>query len=192
MSVTSMPLDYTHLKVDQTVLHFGNDNNGNNNNFLLVSNINIPADRLTQDHLPNVLQRAHNFVLRDYVGIPHSKIHYQVCASYDLRNTATGEIRHWSGSFNPRGNRLNVLSDFQTFSTATFVQSVARACDPNNIFDKLRFFHVQTSWVFDRLNSAIITIQARIGSFHPTIENKGLLHVVNGYHQRVHISFLLA
>ena len=182
-----MPLDYTHLKVDQTVLHYGD-------NLLLVSNINIPADRLErgEEELQRVLERTQRFIERDYIGLPPADIHYQVCASYDLRNTITGEIRHWSGSFNPRGNRVNILCDFQTFSPATFKPQVTRACDPQNVYNKLRFFNVQTVWVFDRLTSAIISVQARVGTFHPTVENKGLLDVRDGTHERVHLNFLLA
>lgn len=178
-----MQLDHTHLKVDQTVLHYGE-------NLLLVSNINIPVHRLTTD-LALVLERADDFVRRDYVNLPHHDIHYQVCASYDLRNTATGEIRHWSGSFNPRGNRFNILCDFQVYSPALFKAEITRACQPNNVYNKLRFFHVQTAWVFDRLTSVIVSVQAQVGALHPTIENRGLLGIRNGARERVHVTFLL-
>lgn len=180
-----MPLDYTHLKVDQTLLHYGNQ-------YLLVSNINIPASQLNDQELGPILQRAQNFIQEDYAGLENNNIYYQVCASYDLRNTATGEIRHWSGSFNPRGNRLNILRDFQNFHPANFQEHVTRACDPNNVYNKLRFFHTQTVWVFDRITSAIISIQARVGPLHPTVERRGLLAVRNGHHHRIHITFLLA
>lgn len=180
-----MPLDHTHLKVDQTLLHYGG-------RFILISNINVPVDLLATEHIAGVLERARQFILRDYRGINHEDIHYQVCATYDLRNTATGEVRHWTGSFNPKGNRLNILCDFQTFISGTFVVEVTRACHPNNIFNKLRFFHTQTVWVFDRLTSAIISVQARVNALHPTIEARGLLDSRNGHHRRVHITTLLA
>ena len=178
-----MQLDHTHLKVDQTVMHHGEY-------LLLVSNINIPVDRLTTD-LDQILDRADNFVRQDYVNLHPSHIHYQVCASYEIRNTATGEIRHWSGSFNPKGNRLNILSDFQVYSPATFKDEVTRACQPNNVYNKLRFFHVQTAWVFDSLKSVIVCVQANIGALHPTVENRGLLGIRNGAHERIHHTFLL-
>ena len=179
-----MPLDHTHLKVDQTLLHYGG-------RFLLITNINIPADYLTDQHLAGVLARTRRLILHDYRGINHQDIHYQVCASYDLRNSETGELRHWSGSFNPKGNRLNILCDFQTFVEDTFETEVARACHPNNVYNKLRFFHTQTTWVFDSLSSAIVCVQARISPNHPTVENKGLLDTRNGHHRRVHITSLL-
>lgn len=180
-----MPLDYTQLKVDQTLLHYGG-------RYLLISNINIPADLLVQPHIEGVLERIKRFILLDYTGIADQNVHYQVCATYDLRNTVTGEVRHWSGSFNPRGNRLNILRDFQSFDSETFTEEVRGACHPTNVYNKLRFFHTETVWVFDGLTSAIVSVQAIIGAFHPTVEAKGLLGARDGSHQRIHLSFHLA
>lgn len=176
-----MPLDYTHLKVDQTLLRY-------NDRFLLVSNINIPESQFTQ--LDQVLNRVQHFLTQDYNGLVN--IYYQVCATYDLRNTTTGHIRHWNGSFNPKGNRFNTLCDFQLYSVGPFKSQVTRACQPNNIYNRLRFFHVDTAWVFDKLTSAIVTVQAHIDPLHPTIDRRQLLHHRNGRIGRVHITFLLA
>lgn len=175
-----MPLDYTHLKVDQTVLQ-------HNNQYLLVSNVNIPVTEFQQ--LDQVAQRIQQFIAVDYAGIPH--IYFQVCATYDLRNTATGEIRHWSGSFNPRGNRHNILSDFQHYVHTIFSWQLTRACNPTNVYNKLRFYHTQTAWVFDKLTSAIISFQASIDPDHPTVVHKNLLNHRYGRHHRVHLTFHL-
>lgn len=176
-----MQLDHTHLKVDQTLLHY-------EGTFLLVSNINIPQTEFYQ--LDSVLARAQQFIASDYVGV--NNIQYQVCATYELRNTSTGEIRHWSGSFNPRGNRHNILSNFQSYASNQFRTIVTAACTPNNVYNKLRFFHVSTAWVFHRLTSAIVSLQARVDPQHPTVERKGLLLARNGRYTRVHLTFPLA
>lgn len=176
-----MPLDYTHLKVDQTLIH-------HDDRYLLVSNVNIPESEFGQ--LNQVLNRAKQFVESDYNAL--QRIYYQVCATYDLRNTATGEIRHWNGSFNPKGNVLSSLSDFYLYSTGTFKDIVSRACEPQNIYNRLRFFHVETTWVFDRLTSAIISLQANIDPLHPTVQHRQLLNRRHGQLTRVHITFLLA
>lgn len=175
-----MPLDYTHLKVDQTVLYF-------EDNYLLVSNINIPEPDFAQ--LDNVLDRVQHFISEDYNNLDN--IYYQVCATYDLRNTATGELRHWNGSFNPRGNRQNVLRNFQQYVVLLFKNQVIQACLPENIYNCLRFYHVETSWVFHQLTSAIISVQSEIDALHPTIERRNLLNVRNGRFRRVHLTFLL-
>jgi hypothetical protein len=175
-----MPLDYTHLKVDQTLLRY-------NDQYLLVSNINIPESDFVR--LDQVLARTQQLLALDYNGILN--IQFQVCATYDLRNTSTGEIRHWNGSFNPKGNRYNSLCDFQPYLIGTFVNVVTRACHPDNVYNRLRFFHVETAWVFDRLTSAIISVQARIDPQHPTIERRQLLNRRNGRISRVQVTFLL-
>lgn len=175
-----MPLDYTHLKVDQTILH-------SNNQLLLVSNINIPENNFGE--LNQILDRVRQFIGTEYDNI--EDIYYQVNATYDLRNTATGEIRHWSGSFNPRGNRHNILCDFQSYVLGTFNQQVIRACDPQNVYNKLRFFHAQTAWVFDKLTSAVISIQAHVDPEHPTVEHRDLCNVKRGRSKRVHLTFHL-
>lgn len=174
-----MPLDYTQLKVDQTLLQ-------SNERLLLVSNVNIPESEFGQ--LDAVLTRLQHFVSVDYQHL--DSIYYQINATYDLRNSATGEIRHWSGSFNPRGNRLNILCDFQPYVYGTFKEQVTRACDPQNIYNKLRFFHAQTAWVFDKLTSAIVSVQAYINPVHSTIERRQLL-ANHGRRSRVHLAFHL-
>jgi hypothetical protein len=179
-SVIIMQLDYTHLKVDQTLLHF-------EDNYLLISNINIPEPDFV--NLDQILDRVQQFVNEDYHNL--NDIYYQVCATYDLRNTTTGEIKHWSGSFNPRGNRQNVLKTFQPYTVYTFKDQVIQACHPNNIYNCLRFYHVETSWVFHKLTSAIISIQVEIDPLHPTVERRNLLNVRYGRFKRVHLTFLL-
>jgi hypothetical protein len=175
-----MPLDHTHLKVDQTLLQ-------HDNRYLLVSNINIPESNFSQ--IDQILNRAQNFLALDYDDLLN--IYYQVCATYDLRNTATGEIRHWNGSFNPKGNTHNSLCDFQQYVAGTFKARVTRACARDNVYGRLRFFHVETAWVFDKLTSVIISVQARIDPLHPTLDRRQLLNHRNGRVSRVHITFLL-
>lgn len=175
-----MPLDYTHLKVDQTLLQ-------QNDTYLLVSNINIPISEF--ENLEQVLDRVKQFIAQDYNNVQN--IFYQVCATYNLRNTDTGEIRHWSGSFNPKGNRLNVLRQFCQYSVQTFAQQVSLACQPANVYSCLQFFHVETVWVFHELTSAIISVQAQIAPTHYTVEHKGLLNRRYGKLQRVHLTFHL-
>lgn len=177
-----MQLDHTHLKVDQTLLHLPDAG------YLLVSNVNIPEAEFV--NLDAVLVRTQQFIDQDYLGL-QNHIHYQVCATYELQNVNTGEIRHWSGSFNPRGNRFNVLSQFQPYQANTFRGIVAHACSPNNVYNRLRFFHVSTAWVFRRISSAIITLQARIRPDHDTVNRRGLLQIRNGRRSRVHVTFYL-
>jgi hypothetical protein len=169
------------LKVDQTVLP--SENRG-----IFVSNINIPVSEL--DNLNNVVARAQQLIHTDYVDVP--LIQYQVCATYQLRNIKTGDTRQWAGSFNPRGNQNNTLSQFVVYNPGTFAANVINASSQDNIFARLRFYHVQTNWVFDRLTSIIICIQAVVNLTHPTLIQRGLLVLRHGNRRRRNVySFLL-
>lgn len=158
-----MPLDVHQLKVNQTALPIAN-------NFLLVSNINIPEEYIHED-FEAILTRTHRFIVEDYTNIPN--VQFQVCATYQLVNRVTGATRTWTGSFNPRGNILNSLNQFQPFG-GNFSQLVGQACSQDNIYQHLKIFHVDTNWVFDRLSSIYITVQGIAPLHHPTIQRKSL------------------
>lgn len=174
-----MVLTLQDLKVDQTVLQ--SEHSG-----IFVTNINIPESEL--GNLDSVLERVRLLIVNDYVNVPN--VQYQVCASYELRNTETGDVRQWTGSFNPRGNQSNALSNFQTFSR-DFTNVVLDACSPDNVYRKLRFYHVQTNWVFSRLNSIVICVQAVVNLNHPTLLRRGLLTKKYGRRKRAVCSFYL-
>ena len=174
-----MFLTIQDLKVDQTVIP--SEDSG-----IFVSNVNIPESEF--DNLDNVLERVKLLILQDYNNLVN--IQYQVCATYELRNTETGDQRQWCGSFNPRGNQLNTLGPFQTFDE-NFVTFVKGACSPENVYRKLRFYHVQTNWVFHKLTSIIVAIQSEINLTHPTLLRKSLLVRQHGNHNRRVQSFFL-
>lgn len=174
-----MLLTIQDLKVDQTVL-------SSDDRSILVTNVNIPEHELV--NLDNILDRVSTLVSNDYINIPN--IQYQVCATYELRNTATGDIRQWTGSFNPSGNQANTLNQFEYFAP-NFKQVVQNACSQENIYRKLRFYHVQTNWVFHRITSVIIAVQAVIPNNHPTLIRRSLLLRRHGNRSRAIQSFLL-
>lgn len=175
-----MYLTVQDLKVDQTLLPL-NDNSG-----IFVTNINIPEQDLNTN-LDNVIERARQLIVDDYINI--FNIQFQVCATYELRNTETGDQRQWTGSFNPRGNQLNSLCPFSTFNQ-NFATIVKNSCSPQNVYNKLRFYHVQTNWVFHKLTSAIIAVQSVVNLTHPTLLRKSLLARRHGKRRAIY-SFLL-
>lgn len=176
-----MPLNAHQLKVNQTALPF-------NKHFLLVSNINIPEHYLRND-FEGVLARAHHFIVEDYTNIQN--IQFQVCATYTLVNRVSGETRTWTGSFNPRGNQFNSLNQFQLFG-AHFSQTVREACSDENIYQKLKIFHVDTNWVFEKLTSIYITVQGIAPLHHPTILKRSLASCKkHGKTRRINADFYL-
>jgi hypothetical protein len=175
-----MILGLQDLKVDQTVLQ-SHDNSG-----ILVTNINIPSGELENIH--HILHRVRQLIVSDYNNI--NNIQYQVCATYELRNTLTGDTRQWTGSFNPRGNEFNTLAGFRIFDH-TFEATVIQASSTDNVLRRLRFYHIQTNWVFHRLTSIIISVQSVINLTHPTLLRRGLLARRHGRTSRSISTFLL-
>jgi hypothetical protein len=158
-----MFLTIQDLKVDQT--YITSESTG-----ILISNINIPVSEF--GNLDNILNRVKNLISQDYSGVENKQ--FQVCATYLLRNTKTGELRQWSGSFNPKGNQYNSLCQFQTYNSQ-FKTIVKNACSTENIFRKLRYYHIQTDWVFDSLTSIIISVQAVVDALFQTLIKRNLI-----------------
>jgi hypothetical protein len=131
---------------------------------------------------------VHMLILTDYTATEN--IQYQVCATYLLRNSETGDLRQWTGSFNPRGNQTNTLSPFQQF-TPHFIRDVKNACMEENVQRRLRLYHVQTNWVFERLTSKIISVQSAVSLTHPTLFRRSLLARRHGNRSRTIQTFLL-
>lgn len=162
VSVEKMFLTLQDLKVDQTVIP-------SEYSAIFITNINIPQSELI--NIDNVLERVKHLVLTDYINI--DPVLFQVCATYQLRNVETNELRQWTGSFNPRGNQANTLCPFQRFNSQ--FKNIAKAsCSEENILRKLRFYHTTTDWVFERLTSIIISFQSEIAFSHPTLLRRNL------------------
>lgn len=162
-----------NLKVDQTVLTL--DNGG----CIFVSNINIPTTYLDQKE--EILTRVYNFIQSDYIGC--TSVQYQVTCTYELRNTVDGSIRQWTGSFSPRNNFYGSLTPFEYFGDS-FIQIVANATDMNVVLEKLKFTNTATNYVFERLTSIIINVQALVNAHFPTLITRNLIY--NGRHFRSH------
>lgn len=173
-----MFLTLQDLKVDQTAIASGNI-------AILVSNINIPISEF--QNLDNVVERVRNFILTDYISV--ETVLFQVCATYQLKHVETGEIRQWTGSFNPKGNQLNTLCNFQLFSPQ-FKTQVINACSDENIQRKLNFYHVETSWVFYQTTSIIISVQSVVNLHHPTILRKSLFSRHHGHKGTIQTFYL--
>lgn len=165
-----------NLKVDQTVLT-------SNETYIFISNINIPVAYLNQKQ--DIFLRAYNFIQSEYHTCP--VVQYQVTCTYELRNTVDNSIRQWTGSFSPRNNHLSSLTPFEYFD-ASFIEKVTTATDLNLILGKLRFTNAATNYVFERLTSIIINVQASVNAQFPTLIQRNLAYSRNGRHFRNHIT----
>jgi hypothetical protein len=93
---------------------------------LVLYNVNIPR-RLWQDE-PSII-RVRDIVARDFGNV--SGIYFQLSATYTLVNRETGEIRTWSGSFNPRNRDISKLTSHLSYEPHTFVQFFWPILRPN-------------------------------------------------------------
>lgn len=167
-----------HLKVDQTALSLGTFS-------IFVSNINIPEHYL--ERVRPVLERVYTFIRREYDGI--SDIRYQLTATYELKNTETGALRHWCGSFLPKENNLSSIDTFHVFGP-NFVNRLEQLCDRPSITLKLALVNVETKWEFESLTSLVITVQAKVPDNFRSLINRNLHNIQNG-RTRAHATFPL-
>jgi hypothetical protein len=134
---------------------------------LVLYNVNIPR-RLWQDE-PSMV-RVRDIVVRDFGNV--SGVYFQLSATYTLVNRETGEIRTWSGSFNPRNRDICELTSHLSFEPDTFVQFVLAHSSPEWVFDKLNAGAGQLTagrtsvWVLDDVKSIIASFQGRLGISH--------------------------
>ena len=150
------------LKVDSTSFEL------DPKNCIIIYNINIPQ-LYTQDRgeLTNVLERIKIVLLRDFGNL---SIFYQICASYILKHSETGQTKTWTGSFYARDNKVGTIADFQQFEPTTFVRhSLDQLVD---IDEKLRANGFNTKWKFSQLLSVIFNIECRVPASNPIIVNR--------------------
>jgi hypothetical protein len=131
---------------------------------LVLYNVNLPR-RLWQDE--QSLVRIRDIVTRDFGEV--AGVYFQLSATYTLANRETGEIRIWSGSFNPRNRDISELTSHSTFEPDTFVEFVLAHSSPEWVHDKLNAGVTagKTSvWVLDEVKSIVISFQGRLGNRH--------------------------
>ena len=172
------------LKVDQTAIPT------DNSNYILISNINIPQNYL--DNLQPILERVRQFIQNEYyIG---ASIEYQFTATYTLRHTETGELRHWVGSFFPSGNNRASLSNFRQFGF-DFIPHALNCLQRQNIINNLQWQGLNSKWVFDRLESIIVNVQAIVPIHYHVLRHRQLLGGANAAaqrrHRRNHVTFHL-
>ena len=85
---------------------------------------------------------------------------------------------------------MGSLSFFRLFD-GSFERTVKQASTTENVLRRLKFYHVQTNWVFYRLTSIVISVQAQVHLTHPTLLRRGLLARRHGRAKRNIHTFLL-
>ena len=154
-----------NLKVDQTAILSGQ-------NFILISNINIPVQYL-DDGLEDVINRVDYFIKKDYTNST-SSIYFEISATYRLKNKETGAERSWLGSFAPRFGPS--LLDNTRFDNS-FKPLALRILNKEEVIAKLTTFNnLESDWVFDELFSVIIHVTSIVPKEYPVLYQRNLFH----------------
>jgi hypothetical protein len=177
-----MPLGIDCLKVDQTALP------AQHGALVFLSNVNVPARYLDNEDTRATFERVRHFVVSEYGNV--QDIYYQFTSAYELRHTATGQIRTFTGTFHPAGNATAAITDFRIFG-ADFVDHALERLTLRNIRAKLDFFDQETVWVIHRIRSVIVNVQALVDRGHGTIARRNLHNARNKRRSRTHVTFYL-
>jgi len=161
------------LKASQTVMP--SDQNG----YIFVTNINIPTVFF---QLPDIVQRAKDFVNRDYLLQPNeqlpSQVYFEISASYQLVHADSGTQRDWVGSFSPKRNfSLTPILEFVT----GFEDAIRPLLDLNHLKQKIaRLVQGDSLWKVQSVSSLIVNVQSAVPPNHPTLRTKDLVSGNNG------------
>ena len=151
-----------------------------NSDCIVIYNVNIPIHYFdSQEESNRILLRVKNLLLIDFLDNPVS---YQITASYQLRNTKTGELRTWTGSFNARNNAPAQLSGFEIFEPDIFVQTSQDHIE--DVENRLMQFE-ETKWVLNQIISIIFNVQSKVKYYSP------ILAEFPNYGRRSHRTFAL-
>ena len=161
------------LKASQTVLP--SDENG----YIFVTNINIPT---VYFQVPDIVQRAKDFVNRDYLLQPDeqlpSQVYFEISASYQLVHAESQTQRQWVGSFSPKQNfALTPILEF----VGDFEDAIRPLLNLNYLRDKIsRLGQADSVWKVQSVTSLIVNVQSAVPPNHPTLRSKDLVSGHNG------------
>jgi len=178
-------LNRASLKVDATAVQMESRNV--ERKYLLIYNCNLPEETVRDDdQMRGALTRIGHLIQTDFRSCEH--VSFQVTASYWLRNPVSSEEKLWVGSFFGRNNALAQLSRFTVFEPDTFVDTAFEST--RNIDNKLKFFGMDTVWVFHKLESVVINFQSQAFEKNPILTKRNLL-LANKRNKRNHELFQL-
>jgi len=83
---------------------------------LVLYNVNVPVHLISNENVYNVIRDT---IVHDFDN--NSGIYFQLSAVYTLVNRDTGDLRTWTGSFNPRNRQPNQLTTHRRFEPDTFI-----------------------------------------------------------------------
>jgi len=139
-----------------------------NNERLVSYNINLPVPLIPNENVYSVIRDT---IVHDFDNSPG--IYFQISAVYTLVNRDTGDLRTWTGSFNPRNRQVSQLSAHRRFEADSFINFARANCSVEVAVQKLtansaaRTTAGKTSvWSLQDLKAIIFTFQCRLYPTH--------------------------
>jgi len=132
---------------------------------LVLYNVNVPVHLISNENVYNVIRDT---IVRDFDNNPG--IYFQLSAVYTLVNRDTGDLRTWTGSFNPRNRQPSQLSTHRRFEADTFIEFARANSSIEVVLQKLTANYAtagQTSvWSLQDLKAIIFSFQCKVRASH--------------------------
>jgi len=128
---------------------------------LVLYNVNVPVHLISNDNVYNVIRDT---IVRDFRNDPG--IYFQLSAVYTLVNRDTGDLRTWTGSFNPRNPQPNQLTTHRRFEPDTFIDFARANSSIEVVLQRLTANHVADEKTWLLLNSIVFNFQCKLRASH--------------------------
>jgi hypothetical protein len=162
----------------------------NNSERLVSYNINLPVPLIPNENVYNVIRDT---IVHDFDNNPG--IYFQLSAVYTLVNRDTGDLRTWTGSFNPRNRQPSQLSAHQRFEADTFINFARANSSVEVALQKLTANSATAGntsvWSLQDLKAIIFSFQCRLRPSHRLFQYRPQLQNVRASEAHKKIEFNL-
>ena len=135
------------------------------NERLVSYNINLPVPLIPNENVYSVIR---DLIVHDFDNSPG--IYFQISAVYTLVNRDTGDLRTWTGSFNPRNRQPSQLSTHRRFEADTFINFARANSSVEVALQKLTANFATAGntsvWSLQDLKAIIFSFQCKLRASH--------------------------
>ena len=157
---------------------------------LVLYNINLPVHLISNENVYNVIRDT---IVRDFDN--NSGIYFQISAVYTLVNRDTGDLRTWTGSFNPRNRQPSQLSTHRRFEADTFINFARANSSVEVALQKLTANFATAGntsvWSLQDLKAIIFSFQCKLHASHRLFQHRPRLQNVRASETYKKIEFNL-
>jgi len=157
---------------------------------LVLYNVILPVHLISNENMYNVIRDT---IVYDFDN--NSGIYFDLSAVYTLVNLDTGDLRTWTGRFNPRNRQPSQLSTHRRFEADTFIDFAGANSSVEEALQKLTANYStagQTSvWTLQDLKAIIFSFQCKVRASHRLFQHRPQLQHVAASDTHKQIEFYL-